>query len=118
MYTQDWDDRLPPKGQWQSGVMPYIKNTAVFACPDRPNSVPGYAFNAALDRRTLKQISMPASAPMLFDSSLGVPEANDKLQSFVTPHRGTGNVAYVDGHVLSFSAAPSATAGLKAGTAK
>src|SRR5688572_6963248 len=35
MYTQDYDDRLPPAATWQTELMPYIRNQSVFACPQR-----------------------------------------------------------------------------------
>jgi len=112
MYAQDYDEQLPPSGIWQDGVLPYIKNTQVFVCPSRRHLVAGYAYNALLDRRKMKEILAPAGTPMVFESFLGVPNGADRLESFVTTHSGRGNIAYADGHVTAVSAAPPASSGL------
>jgi prepilin-type N-terminal cleavage/methylation domain-containing protein/prepilin-type processing-associated H-X9-DG protein len=42
-YTQDYDERLPARGNgsstvsWRSYIFPYVKSTQVFACPSNPN---------------------------------------------------------------------------------
>jgi prepilin-type processing-associated H-X9-DG protein len=110
MYSQDYNDQLPPSATWQAEVMPYIKSQQVFACPDRGPAPVGYAYNILLDRRPMRQILSPAATPMAFDSGLG--SGADRLESFVIPHAGRGNVAFADGHVKALPTAPRADAGL------
>ena len=39
MYVQDYDERIPPNGDWNGGhywqyrIEPYLKNVQIFACP-------------------------------------------------------------------------------------
>lgn len=117
MYTQDYDNRLPPAAGWQNGLAPYNGDRMIYQCPERPGVVPAYAYNQLLDRRPLKQVLSGAQTPALFESSLGVQNAADQLGSFATPHRATGGqqagiVAFMDGHVQTLPAAPKANAGL------
>lgn len=112
MYAQDYDDRYPLANSWQGGVMPYVRNTQVFVCPDRgmPNS---YAYNSILNGLRAKALTTPSATPMLFDSGLGINNGSDRLQSFLPVHSGFGNVAFADGHVASAAAAPAAAAGVR-----
>jgi prepilin-type processing-associated H-X9-DG protein len=112
MYTQDYDEVLPPAAMWQTVTMPYIKNTSVLRCPDRPTYPSGYSYNSTMSLRKLKTVASPGAAPLFFESSLGAVNASDPLQSFTTPHAGMGYVAYVDGHVKAMATAPSPNDGL------
>jgi type II secretory pathway pseudopilin PulG len=112
MYLQDYDETFPPAANWQEGVLPYHKTPHTLDCPSRPTVTPGYAFNRQLAEKSLAKVMEPEAAPMLFESSLGTPSASDRLESFATPHAGTGNVAFSNGAVQGVSQAPAATAGL------
>ena len=42
-YTQDYDERYPPKAQadnvrWNQRIQPYVKSTQLFACPSNPSN--------------------------------------------------------------------------------
>jgi prepilin-type processing-associated H-X9-DG protein len=113
MYTQDYDDKMPPAASWGTNLIPYTKNMTLFICPQRRGLSSGYAFNQKLSGRATKKIASTAAAPMLFESSLGYANAFDQLQSFVAPHNGTGNVGFADGHAKALSTAPPANAGLQ-----
>lgn len=112
MYTQDYDDRLPPANMWEGGLWPYVKNPQVFICPQRPR-LPGYAFNAKLHLRSEKTMLNPAAAPAIYESGLGIHNGCDYLQSLLTPHAGKGTVVFADGHAQLLAVAPPAAAGLK-----
>lgn len=116
MYTQDYDGQLPPAAGWQAGIDPYHKRPDRIVCPSRPGVVPAFAYNLSLDRLKLTDSMNPAQMPAFFDSSLGVPDAADRLESFVQPHTSSGvkrgNIAFADGHVKAMAVAPSASAGL------
>jgi prepilin-type processing-associated H-X9-DG protein len=117
MYTQDYDERMPPKETWQDNLFPYLKNSAVFNCPADRGMPYGYAFNARLDRLSLDRVLSPMTAPSIFESRIHVPNGFDMLESWDPRHRsGSGGprgvVAYVDGHVKAETIAPAAGAGL------
>ncbi len=114
MYTQDYDETLPPAQKWQSGEMPYVKNQSLFACSESKTG--GYAFNRRIGRLHVRFFDSPALSPMVFDSTLPGPEANDLLQSFDARHSSSGgvggNVGFADGHVKLLRSAPGAADGL------
>lgn len=116
MYTQDYDERLPPIAGWENNLQPYLKNLSVYKCPNRRGVFPAYAYNQLLDLLPLKQVQNARQTPAFFESSLGTPDASDRLESFVIPHGSSevkqGNIVFVDGHAQALSAAPKANAGL------
>ena len=112
MYCADYDERLPPAGTWSNNLYPYTKNWAVFRCTERGALPGGFAFNEAVSRRKQKDLNHEALTPAIFESSLGVLNASDRLRSFVTPHGGFGYVIFANGQVQRLSVAPSATAGI------
>jgi hypothetical protein len=97
MYMQDYDERLPPAAQWETGVMPYVKDPGVFSCPSKPGSQHAFSFNAVLDRR----------------------DQSDHGESFDPRHiRSSGKVgvvAFVDGSVRLYPRLPDVKGGLKDG---
>jgi prepilin-type processing-associated H-X9-DG protein len=111
MYATDYDQRFPPATSWQSRIRPYTK-TPPIQCPARPRLATGYAFNSHAGGKSFPRIGEPHLLPLFFDSSLGLPDSTDALQSFVTPHRGLGTVNFADGHATKVELAPLATAGL------
>lgn len=111
MYAEDYDQTLPPSASWEAGLTG-LSGERVLTCPSRRDASDGYAYNALLDHRSLKRVPSPSLTPMVFESSLDRPNAADKLQSFVRPHRNTGNVTFADGHVRAVASPPHATDGL------
>jgi len=116
MYSQHYDDRLPPAPLWEQGLDPYLKNRSLYTCPQRSETPHGYAYNQLLDRKPLKEIGDADREPVFSDSALGVPSGTDRLESFVRPHDGQGVVAYADLRVERVRTAPPADAGLAAQT--
>ena len=118
MYAQDCDGRLPRKGHWLDDLYPYVKNSGIDACPSRRFPY-GYAFNALLDQSNVAKIASPQLTPALFESSLGINNGSDLLQSFLMPHpkgdgspQQVGNVVFADGHRTVVTSAPQPSAGL------
>ena len=112
MYCADYDERLPPARSWSDNLYPYTKNWAVFRCTERQALPGGFAFNEALSQKKLKDVNHDTETPAIFESSLGVLNASDRLESFMTPHRGTGSVIFANGQIKRLSAAPAASAGI------
>ena len=118
MYVQDYDEKYPPANTWQEGLKPYLapRNASgestppqgLLECPSRKDVTPGYAFNRNLAGKGMDKIFVPNQTPVLFESSLGTPNASDALTSFVKPHRDQGNVGFADGTVRSLEQAPPA----------
>jgi hypothetical protein len=118
MYAQDHDEKLPSAAAWQAGTAPYSRDPRALICPEALNLPSGYAYNRMLNHRSLAAVLLPASTPELYDSTLGTPNASDKLQSFAPRHLGVGIIGYVDGHIAAAATAPKASAGLAPRSAK
>jgi prepilin-type processing-associated H-X9-DG protein len=98
MYATDSNDFLPPADTWPVAILPYVKNTSLYACPvdgsRDPRGKPmdaAFSFNRYL---SLQPVSRAAGFPLLFDGRLLI---GDKM-SAVYRHSGGLNVSYVDGH--------------------
>jgi prepilin-type processing-associated H-X9-DG protein len=107
MYAQDYDVRLVGSANWSEALSPYTRNPALLACPSRPTSPYGYAYNSLLSGRQMAEMLRPAETSLLFDSNAGVVNAADAGQSLARPgrHQGGDNLAFVDGHVKWFAEA-------------
>jgi prepilin-type processing-associated H-X9-DG protein len=103
-YVQDYDEVLPQKGVWCDRLYPYIQSRRVYVCPDLPDKSSGYAFNAALSQVRLTFVADPRDIATEFDASGGwnlygysdLPDARHA-------GRNKANIAFLDGHVKSFS---------------
>jgi len=115
MYAQDHNDRLPPAHSWNEATLTYTKKAQTLVDPDRARPASGYAFNLLLHTRSDMEITAPAEAPALFDSTQERPNAADRLQTFARVHGGGGNIAYADGHVGWVRSPPAADTGLEPG---
>jgi len=78
MYTQDYDEILPPGGngpsRWYTLADPYIKNAGVFKCPSAPPTyLRGYGTNLNLmgwpTGAALAQIQSPADTVLIGDAA-------------------------------------------------
>jgi len=108
-YEQDYDNTLPPAATWMEATYPYIKYS--IRCPDvstADTTSYGYAFNSKLNRAKVADISNPAEAPTVYDSTNLGRNANDALTSIPSPprHDSHNNYAFVDGHVESLGSPP------------
>ena len=114
MYNQDYDERMPMVQNWQEGMVPYVKKTEIFHCPEtspaggESSGLTGttYAYNSALDRLQLAQVAEPKNTVLHFETTNFSPNASDAMTSLPHPARhrkssGAGNnVSFVDGHAV------------------
>jgi prepilin-type processing-associated H-X9-DG protein len=111
MYTQDYDDCLPPASEWQTNLHSYVKNDQVFICPEAvagkasshwPDST--IAYNRALDMLPLKRLADPANTITTYDSITFQRNANDALTSLPRPgrHTAANNIGFADGHAKTW----------------
>ena len=101
-YTQDHDEKLPDADKWVDEIMPYVKTEAIFRDPSAPAGEKwSYAYNRNLSGVSLAKLDSPASTVMLFESKMGVKNANDTGESIPMPgrHQGGTDYAQSDGHV-------------------
>jgi len=114
MYTQDYDEKLPGKPRWMNDIEPYIRSASSSPgspytfppehCPTasmRDDSIYGYAFDSALDRKEMSSFNSPQSTLMTFDSTNLAKNASDAGDSMPSPgrHRQRNIASYLDGHV-------------------
>ena len=101
-YTNDHDEKLPDADKWVDEIMPYVKTEAIFRDPSAPAGEKwSYAYNRNLSGVSLAKLDSPASTVMLFESKMGVKNANDTGESIPMPgrHQGGTDYAQSDGHV-------------------
>jgi hypothetical protein len=89
---------------------PYLKNDAVFVCPELKRAKPigcGYAFHDSLLGQRLDGIQSLADEPMVFDSAILAHNACAGLESLPRPPRHSNHkynvVGYMDGHAEGLS---------------
>jgi len=119
-YKQDYDERWPAmfwsgtrwepydSGYWGGEITPYVKNTQIFLCPSKSDTLCSYIYNIYLDRRADGTITNPAELMALADSTgngwWGIDgstmvlygNANCRIKAC---HNEGANFGYCDGHV-------------------
>jgi prepilin-type processing-associated H-X9-DG protein len=100
MYATDNKDVFPAGSNWCDAVMPYIKNSPTFLCPQgKPGQRCHYAFNARLAGHEMKDVQSPAQTVLIFETDGGWNVAGDRELLPATPrHSGAYAVGFVDGH--------------------
>ena len=96
-----------PADRWTTALtdpaQKIVEDSAVHCPAVSPgsNSQFGYAMNAALGGKRLKEIKAGATTPLFYDSSDLGANAHDNVTSLPVPgrHNGHNNVVYMDGHV-------------------
>ncbi|MDR3690019.1 MAG: hypothetical protein P4L46_11615 [Fimbriimonas sp.] len=104
MYSNDYDDVLPLAGNWEDGMLPYVKTEANFHSPAVVKKNPsdyGYAFNSTIAGQPQTSIVTPATTISFFDSTDLTRNATASTATLPKPPRyGSKNtIAYADGHV-------------------
>ena len=136
MYTQDWDETYPlmsydsgisatPMVYWFQALYPYVRNTAIFACPSDSSTTSfmppdryradgiwlpdtlrnSYAFNYELSGKSLAVVASPSDmflnwdASVSFDSTNNKPQTNSRYRPTPPRHSEGDNYACADGHV-------------------
>ena len=110
-YEQDHNETLPDADKWVDEIYPYLKTESVFRDPTAPAGEKwSYAFNKNLSGVKLSDLAWPATAVILFETTLGTKNAADTGESVPHPgrHSGGTDYAFADGHVkwLKDGAAP------------
>jgi hypothetical protein len=67
MYTQDWDERLPPFAQWMDRTQPYSRTWVTYHCTEVNQSKEfGYGLNDGISQ--VSKIPRPHEYPLLYES--------------------------------------------------
>lgn len=91
MFASDYDDVFKLTAtNWKSKIMPYIKNEAIFTCPDDPKGTLSYSFNGQLAGKNMAKVSDPSKLVLVYEGKGGTLNFR---------HDGKANVAFADGHV-------------------
>jgi prepilin-type processing-associated H-X9-DG protein len=100
-YTQDYDDRFPIAASWKDGIYPYVKNEAVFRCPEeQKQEEPSYGFNRLVNRVKVTKIDAPETTVLAMDSAPGVnPVVGPGDYPFTDRHGDYVYVTFADFHV-------------------
>lgn len=104
MYTQDYDDRLPPSRQWMDAIGAYGVKPYDLRCPEVARKNPGdygYALNSSLPHLRVAENARPQTLPLAFDSVFLDRNASSGLHGLPDPgrHDGKNSVSFLDGHV-------------------
>ncbi|MCC7494211.1 MAG: DUF1559 domain-containing protein [Fimbriimonadaceae bacterium] len=118
-YTNDYDEKWPRmywgganwepvvSGWWGGEIAPYIKNTQIFRCPSKTDTVCSYIMNGGLSGRADADIAVPANTVTIGDSTgngwwavdgstmVLFGNANCRL---LAKHNEGANFGYADGH--------------------
>ncbi|MBP8953662.1 MAG: DUF1559 domain-containing protein [Armatimonadetes bacterium] len=119
-YTQDYDEKFPlmfwsgttsrwePYGVWWGGeIAPYIKNTQIFLCPSKNDTICSYIYNVYLNGRKDAEVQKPAETVTIADSTgngwwgidgntmVTYGHANCRIKDV---HNEGANLGYCDGH--------------------
>lgn len=99
MYTQDYDERWPPGGNWCDGTWEYTRCEEIYQCPSLPSERGGYAMNEELSGVSLGQMRNPVLTVEGFDARGGGWNLFGDQELLDTRHQGRAMLAFVDGHV-------------------
>ena len=73
MYSQDYDDTLPPATVWMDSTRRYLHADVDFRCPVLHKTDPsafGYALNPAAAGKKRSRIAQPENTPLVYDSTV------------------------------------------------
>jgi prepilin-type processing-associated H-X9-DG protein len=114
MYSQDWDDRLPPSTHWADSVLPYIitrekvdelpHDASAFHCPSSQASY-SYLFNFHLANLPRSRIAHQEQTPLVYEQEGTVFNAVGDGQTIppLYRHEGQTQILFVDGHTKSYT---------------
>jgi hypothetical protein len=99
MYLADYSDVFPPAGMWCDATAPYIRNRAVYVCPEMRGLPCGYGFNAALNSLPMHRLVDPQYTIVIFETDVGW-NATGQLERLRDPprHLGGDSFGFADGH--------------------
>lgn len=112
LYTQDYDEHLPPSRVWMDGIQPFISQVPKVRGRDPlhcPEAAPlgksdwqvqyGYAFDSRLSQKSLANIASHSKTRLIYDSTNLARNASDPGASIAYRHERRANVGFIDGHV-------------------
>ncbi len=101
MFSQDNNDQLPKGPTWMDDLKPYLRSERYFHSPALKSYQYGYAFNSAIARHSIINISDPHNTLAIFDSTILTRNAVSTSATLPVPGRYFGqNVrGFVDGTV-------------------
>ncbi|MDE2127691.1 MAG: hypothetical protein KGJ62_13975 [Armatimonadetes bacterium] len=103
LYSQDWDDRLPPSTSWASVIddgkyLPGRQRRRRFHCPAAKSSF-GYAMNIGVSGADSYQIPVPNVMVQLFETDSAAWNASGVASQVARSRHSNLNVLYCDGSV-------------------
>lgn len=114
MYTQDYDDCLPPASRWNAAfvseaVKPHNPHAAadsrdnarhMLHCPSVHTNLPCYALNRRISGQAYSSTANRAKTVMIFDARPGLNRnGGQELLPIPARHEGGNNIGFADGHV-------------------
>ncbi len=100
MYATDNNDLFPAATNWCDVLKPYVGNESTYVCPSvKSGQRCGYAFNAKLAGRGIKDVETPAMTVLIFEADRGWNAAGGAELFPAKPrHSGAYAVGFADGH--------------------
>lgn len=100
MYTQDYDETLPPASMWTVTCLPYVKNEDILHCPGTASAY-SYAFNRPLGSRMVEDWEDARNTILLFeaDATMRNVTGGRELLTREDRHGEKQSYGFLDGHV-------------------
>jgi prepilin-type processing-associated H-X9-DG protein len=100
MYLADSDDTFPPAADWCDTLMAYVKNPAVYQCPQHAGDAAcSYAYNASLERGDCAALADDTNTVVVFESDVGWNAiGGPELLPDDARHYVGDNYGFADGH--------------------
>ena len=95
-FVQDWDERFALHADWKNQLQPYLKNEAIFRCPEVEHPEESYSFSSELENRSLNEIKEPVNTIMIY-------EGKDGKFDFRHLNNTKTNIAFADGHIKAYT---------------
>jgi prepilin-type processing-associated H-X9-DG protein len=115
LYTNGYDDRLPPSAGWMDLLQPYMKNEQILHCPmlmpkewkaddDLKKFAYGYAMNRFLALADTKHLAEPEKMPLAYETVQLGRSASGYLADVPNPgrHKGKNTFLFADFHAKAF----------------
>ena len=98
MYSEDFDDHLPPARGWCDAIGPRLDTDQLFMCPDHETREKcSYTFSVAVSSADLSRLPHKDQTWVLWDGAGGW-NVYGGFDSVEYRHRGGAYFAYADGH--------------------
>jgi len=101
MFAVDNADRFPAADKWVDQLEPYVRNEAIFKCPeDRSEARSSYGMNWALSRKQASKIKNLSDVVLFYETAHPGDTPRSGASDVVSPprHQGGNNYGFADGH--------------------